>query len=398
MSTALRMDSITLHENNRNIDMFNLESVHPFEDLINNNSILTDWFLNLQPCEMDSIHIYTSDVYNQSLIEPPPVNLLSATRLDVEDLELIIEDANSTDDAEGSIGSQTWQTSSYTPDREENMLLADSSDDLWHLREEEGAFQHFQSPGTFPRPAHQPLPGINEAMNESTMFNASNSDKQDMIKDIDNSINTNIDGEHFEGLGIYKIFGMPEGAQNESAARGTNVHQSSRRRRQMVDSSIELTHQEFVDMVSANDVRIANDRASRKESMAGIRHVFSQLVFSPSCAVHALELKEMWMCYRIPGRMDVDQAVPMSITNTLYERDVLQDMEDNFLEFEDPEEARGQLEDMVDDVFIWNQTDYLIEENNATSESRAGSAVRSIASMSDAGLHTVFGHESKSNT
>lgn len=62
--------------------------------------------------------------------------MLSATRLDVEDLELIIEDANSTDDAEGSIGSQTWQTSSYTPDREENMLLADSSDDLWHLREE----------------------------------------------------------------------------------------------------------------------------------------------------------------------------------------------------------------------------------------------------------------------
>lgn len=37
----------------------------------------------------------------------------------------------------------------------------------------EGAFQHFQNPGTFLRPAHQPLPGINEAMNESTMFNVS---------------------------------------------------------------------------------------------------------------------------------------------------------------------------------------------------------------------------------
>lgn len=36
----------------------------------------------------------------------------------------------------------------------------------------------------------------------------------------------------------------------------------------MVDSSIELTHQEFVDMVSANDVRIANDRASRKVTIA----------------------------------------------------------------------------------------------------------------------------------
>jgi hypothetical protein len=77
-----------------------------------------------------------------------------------------------------------------------------------------------------------------------------------------------MDGEHFEELGIYKIFSMPEGAQNESAARGTNVHQSSRRRRQMVDSSIELTHQEFVDMVSANDVQAANDRASRKVTIA----------------------------------------------------------------------------------------------------------------------------------
>jgi hypothetical protein len=37
----------------------------------------------------------------------------------------------------------------------------------------EGAFQHFQRPVTVPRPAHQPLPGINEAMNESTMFNVS---------------------------------------------------------------------------------------------------------------------------------------------------------------------------------------------------------------------------------
>jgi hypothetical protein len=83
-------------------------------------------------------------------------------------------------------------------------------------------------------------------------------------EDIDNSINTNMDWEHFEGLGIYKIFNMPEGARNESAAPGTNVHQSSRRRRQMVDSSIELTHQEFLDMVSANDVQVANDRASRK--------------------------------------------------------------------------------------------------------------------------------------
>jgi hypothetical protein len=35
-----RMDSITLHENNRNIDMFNLESVHPFEDLVSKNSSL----------------------------------------------------------------------------------------------------------------------------------------------------------------------------------------------------------------------------------------------------------------------------------------------------------------------------------------------------------------------
>lgn len=62
--------------------------------------------------------------------------VLPSNRWDIEDLELNIQDTTSMEDAEASIGSQTWQTSSHTPEGELQLSLADFPDNLWNLREE----------------------------------------------------------------------------------------------------------------------------------------------------------------------------------------------------------------------------------------------------------------------
>jgi hypothetical protein len=42
---------------------------------------------------------------------------------------------------------------------------------------------------------------------------------------------------------------------------------------------------------------------------------------------------------------------------------------------EDPEEARGQLDESAGEVFLWNQPEYLSDDSYGTGESRAGSGM-----------------------
>ncbi|GAB5592517.1 R8 protein [Umbelopsis nana] len=413
--TVARMESITLPDCSRTFDLPSSEPVHPFEKLTDNSHFQTDWFFHLRPTEMDSSHIYVSNDYNHSLVESPHFNLsqtsttavLPSNRWDIEDLELNIQDTTSMEDAEASIGSQTWQTSSHTPEGELQLSLADFPDNLWNLREEEGALQQFHHPGTFLRPLRQQLPGINEATNESTVLNTtaihSPADRPIESSRIDCSVNTSISAQHLLEMGVRATSNAIDKADEEAVTLDSNRFHRSKRLRRFIDPKTQLSRREFLDMVSENTIQAAHHQALRKAHIRYIRQAFSRMVFNPICTVYAFELKELWMYNSRKSKNDVGQELPLSAIDDWDQVLPYEDTGHIYLVgsntetmlVDEPEEARGQQEDAGSDIFIWNRTGYQTDDNMGTLESRGSSVARSIASMGDSGLQTIFASETK---
>ncbi|KAI9284394.1 hypothetical protein BC943DRAFT_381337 [Umbelopsis sp. AD052] len=166
-----RLQSITLQDNGSPLGMVLSDAVHPFENLIDKDNFRPDWFFNLRPCEKHYSHIYTTDA---SLVESPPLNVLPSTRLEFDDLEFDIQDAISIDNDEGSIGSRTWKTIGHHQEMEENLSLIGISDTIWHSAgEHEETLSQVRGQDILPRPLAISLPGVNEALSDSTILKPS---------------------------------------------------------------------------------------------------------------------------------------------------------------------------------------------------------------------------------
>ncbi|KAH8549635.1 hypothetical protein BGW37DRAFT_559038 [Umbelopsis sp. PMI_123] len=407
MRTMARMESITLPDNNNTAVNLSLDPVHSFENMIDKDNSRWDWFFNLRPSEVDCSHIYRTDGFDASLLESPSLNLLPSARLDIDDLEFNIQDTISADDAEGSIGSETWRTARHSQEREQNLFVSDFTDEVWQSREHEEGLAHIRGPGAFVRPLQNSLPGINEVVSDSTIIKSTSqgsvTDDQAQIGSPNHSLKTDECIQVLEDMGVYLDNGVSEDHQCETGA--SYIRRRYTGRRPTSTTEIELTSEQLANLLSENHYHHPNKRLVQKKHLEDFRKNFYQLLSYPCCAAYAMELKEIWTSKENDANEYI-QEVPRSATEFIEELQMviapesigqMRDENEVALLAEHPEDARGYLDEISGDIFLWNLPDYQSEESYGTGESRAGSDAKSLVSMSSTGLIPIYGYEARSN-
>ncbi|CAO3687865.1 unnamed protein product [Umbelopsis ramanniana] len=393
--TMARLQSITLPDNGNPTDMMLSDAVHPFENLIEKENFRSDWFFNVRSCEKHYSHIYPAQVYDNSLVESPPSNILPSTRLDFDDLEFNIQDNISIEGDEGSIGSRTWKSTGRNQDMEDNLSLIGIEEALSQIRGQ----------GILSRPLQIALPDINEAVSNSTILKASSAElvteDRSIVGITDQSLDTHVDIELLESMGVYQEHILSGSTLPEAG--GLCARQKYVRHRSTRDCQIEFTSEQLASMLSENHYRRPQERHDRKKHLEVIQKKFHELLYHPSCQVHATELKELWMSRReslnsrgregsqLATTYHEEQQVVHKHEFWRQERD-----EDGLMVLtEDPEEARGQLDESAGEVFLWNQPEYLSDDSYGTGESRAGSVAKSLASVNSTGLNPIYENETR---
>ncbi|KAJ2962864.1 hypothetical protein NQZ79_g2054 [Umbelopsis isabellina] len=357
-----RLDSITLNETHKNIELLDLYNGHPFENMVAHRYHLLDPIVNVQPCPLETSNIYEMSDQNPELVEAPPMNLLPATSLNSNELEFDIQEFGSVDDNDQFLLSPVWQYGRNTPESDETVAFQRDNDNLWSLRQDAtayrvGAMNQIQLPGTYELTEPHQLSRIHEVVNESGMSHVSTMTSQSKFLEVvnhgnitedisDNSYDTISDPYKLEELGVYLDHDIWLERQHQNI-QDTETQRNSRKRLLRIDQTTELDEQQICDMLSAG--------------------------------AHAFELKEMWrQQYQNPGR-HVTQSDRTSEIRGNHEQDFLDNQGalfavsiDDILNLEQPEEARGPAVNDASDNFIWNQIDYHGDESNDANESRSG--------------------------